>query len=181
MVSMPHLKTLVNAGLIDLKMAILAWQTKNVENHLKNLMMLNEFLKPGETVNTDRYKQQLINLNRVLLEKRPEYQRRQHKVIFLHDNAPAHTAKPVKKLLSAMSWEVLSHAAYSSDLALSDFHLFRSMAHGLAKQQFKTYEEVKIWLDSWFSSKEEKFFWDGIHNLPKRWEKCVASDGAYFE
>jgi len=93
-----------------------------------------ELLKPGETVNIDRYKQQLINLNRVLLEKRPEYQRRQHKVIFLHD-ASAHTAKPVKKLLSAMSWEVLSHAAYSPDLAPSDFHLFRSMAHELAAVQ----------------------------------------------
>jgi len=50
-----------------------------------------ELLKPGETVNTKRY-QQLIDLNRSLLKKRLEYQKRQHKVIFLHDNAPSHTA-----------------------------------------------------------------------------------------
>jgi len=48
-----------------------------------------EFLKPGETVNTDRYRQQMINLNRTLLQKRPEYQKRQHKVIFLDDTAPS--------------------------------------------------------------------------------------------
>ena len=34
-----------------------------------------ELLKPGETINTKRYRQQLIDLNRSLLKKRPEYQR----------------------------------------------------------------------------------------------------------
>ncbi|EFN83014.1 hypothetical protein EAI_09015, partial [Harpegnathos saltator] len=24
-------------------------------------------------------------------------------------------------------------------------------------------------------------FWRGIHNLTDRWEKCIASDGLYFE
>ena len=36
-----------------------------------------ELLKPGETVNTKRYQQQLIDLNRSLLKKRLEYQKRQ--------------------------------------------------------------------------------------------------------
>ena len=50
-----------------------------------------ELLKPGETVNTNRYQQQMIDLNRALQEKRPDYRRRQHKVIFLHDNAFTHS------------------------------------------------------------------------------------------
>jgi len=33
-------------------------------------MVYYELLKPGETVNTKRYQQQLINLNRSLLKKR---------------------------------------------------------------------------------------------------------------
>ncbi|GFT18039.1 mariner Mos1 transposase [Trichonephila clavipes] len=45
------------------------------------------------TVNTDRYKQQLLNLNDGILEKREQYEKRQHKVIFLDDNAPSHRAK----------------------------------------------------------------------------------------
>ena len=36
-------------------------------------------IKPGETVNTERYRQQMINLNQALCEKRPENQKRQHK------------------------------------------------------------------------------------------------------
>ena len=38
-------------------------------------MVCYELLKPGETVNTKRYQQQLTDLNRSLLEKRPERSR----------------------------------------------------------------------------------------------------------
>ena len=79
-----------------------------------------ELLKPGGTVNTNRYQQQMINLNRSLQEKRPDYRRRQHKVIFLHDNAPLHVAKRIKETIETFSWEILAHAAYSLDLAPSD-------------------------------------------------------------
>jgi len=88
-----------------------------------------ELLKPGEIVNTERYRQQMINLNQALCEKRLEYQKRQHKVILLHDNASSHTAKLVKETIEAFGWEILSHAAYSLDLAPSDYHLFASMGH----------------------------------------------------
>ena len=68
-----------------------------------------ELLKPDETVNTERYRQQMIDLNQALREKRSEYKKRQHKVILLRDNAPSHTAKPVKETIEAFSWEILSH------------------------------------------------------------------------
>ena len=63
----------------------------------------------------------------------------------------------------------------------SDYHLFRSMAHGLANQHFRSYEEVKDWIDLWIASKDDQFFRRGIRTLPERWEKVVASDGQYFE
>ena len=100
-----------------------------------------EILKPGETVNIKRYQQQLIDLNRSLLKKRrikTRIKKRQHKVIFLHDNAPLHVAKPVRDTLEALSWEVLSHAAYSPNLAPSDY-LFASMGHALAEQRFGSF------------------------------------------
>jgi len=31
------------------------------------------------------------------------------------------------------------------------------------------------------ASKDEAFFRRGIHMLPEKWEKVVASDGHYFE
>ena len=113
-----------------------------------------ELLKPGEKVNTERYRQQMIDLNQALREKRPEYQKRQHKVILLHNNAPLHTVKPVKETIEAFSWEILWHAAYSPDLAPSDCYLFASMGHALSDKHFTSYENVRKWLDDWFASKE---------------------------
>ncbi|KAG5321914.1 MOS1T transposase, partial [Pseudoatta argentina] len=77
--------------------------------------------------------------------------------------------------------EVLPHPPYSPDIAPSNFHLFRSMAHGLADRRFHSYEEAQKWIDSWIASKDMSFFRRGIHVLPERWEKVVSSDGQYFK
>lgn len=37
-----------------------------------------------------------------------------------------HTEKRVKDTIEAFNWEILAHAAYSPDLAPSDYHLFAS-------------------------------------------------------
>ena len=97
------------------------------------------------------------------------------------DNAPSHTSTFVRNYLEALNWEVLPHPPYSPDFAPSDYHLFSSMSHALAEQHFNSYEDVRKWLDDWFASKTDAFYWQGIHNLPERWEECVASEGQYFE
>ena len=140
-----------------------------------------ELLKPKETVTGDRYRLQLMRLSRALKEKRPQYEQRHDKVILLHDNARPHVAKPVKTYLKTIKWEVLPHPPYSPDIAPSDFHLFRSMAHGLAEQRFRSYEDTKMWIDAWIAAKDVSFFRRGIHLLPERWEKVVSCDGLYFE
>ncbi|KAG5317551.1 MOS1T transposase, partial [Pseudoatta argentina] len=132
------------------------------------------------TITGDRYRLQLMRLSRALKEKRPLYAQRHDKVILLHDNARPHVAKPVKTYLETLKWEVLPHPPYSPDIAPSDFHLFRSMAHGLADWRFHSYEEAQKWIDSWIASKDMSFFRRGIHVLPERWSKVVESDGKYF-
>ncbi|GFY16902.1 mariner Mos1 transposase [Trichonephila clavipes] len=81
-------------------------------------------------------------LSRALKDKRPQYNERHDKVILQHDNARPHVAKVVKTYLETLKWEVLPHPLYSPDLAPSDYHFFQSMAHGLADQHFRSYEEV---------------------------------------
>jgi len=66
--------------------------------------------------------------------------------VILLPNAQSRVAKVIKDTLSALQWEVLpslTHSAYLFVCAPSDYHLFRSMQHGLADQQLKTYEEIK--------------------------------------
>ena len=64
-------------------------------------------------------------------------------------------AKPVKTYLEMLKLKVLPHPPYSPNIAPSDYYLFRSMAYGLADQQFRSYEDIDKWLDSWISSTYE--------------------------
>ncbi|UYV78320.1 hypothetical protein LAZ67_16000961 [Cordylochernes scorpioides] len=117
-----------------------------------------ELLQPNETITGERYQQQLMRLSRALKIKRPLYAKRHDKVIYQHDNARPHVAKVVKETLEALQWDVLPHPLYSPDIAPSDYHMFRSMTHGLAEQHFTSYEEAKNWVNVWISSKDEDFF-----------------------
>ena len=140
-----------------------------------------ELLKSGQTITGDLYRTQLIRLKRAIIEKRPEYAARHEAIIFYHDNARPHVARPVKNYLENNGWEVLAHPPYSPDLAPSDFHLFRSMQNALTGIRFTSEQCIRNWIDSFLATKPAQFFWDGIHKLPERWGNVVASDGQYFE
>ena len=81
--------------------------------------------------------------------------------------APSHTVKSVRDTSEALSWEVLPRAAYSPDLAPSDYHLFASIGHALAEKRFGSYEDVKKWLMN-ISQQRRKIFTDVVFtNCPK--------------
>ena len=149
------------------------WDQKGVLYH--------ELLKPGETINGECYRTQLVRLKRAIAEKRPEYATRHEATIFHHDNARPHVAIPVKNYLENSEWEVLPHPPYSPDLAPSDFRLFWSMQNALTGIRFTSEQGIKNWLDSFLAAKPAQFFWDGITKFPEIWEKVIAADGQYFE
>jgi len=79
-----------------------------------------------------------------------------------------------------LSWEILPHAAYSPDLTPSDYHLFQALQHHLVDSRFKAPKEIERSIKK-FDSKQTSFFRNGIRQLPERWQKCVKSEGDYFE
>jgi len=140
-------------------------------------VMYYELLKPNETITGALYRTQLIEPS--TQGKTRLHYSRQDKIILLHDNARLHVAVPIKTYLETLKWEVLPHPPYSPDIAPSDYHLFRSMTHGLSEQHFTSYEDTKNCIDDWIA--DEAFF-RRIHRLPESWEKVVvASDSHYFE
>ena len=89
-----------------------------------------ELLKSRETITGDWYRTQLMRLSLALNDERSQYQERHDKVILQHDNARPHAVEPAKTYLETLKWEVSPNPLYSLDVAPSDKHLFRSMAHG---------------------------------------------------
>ena len=86
-------------------------------NRFRRKIMLCVWRRQRGTIK--RYQQWLTDLKRFLLQRRPEYWNRQHKVTFLH-GSPSHTVKQVRDMSEALSWKVLPYAIYSPDLAPSN-------------------------------------------------------------
>nr|CDJ92799.1 similar to SET domain and mariner transposase [Haemonchus contortus] len=84
------------------------------------------------------------------------------------------------KKTAVVGWDQLVQPAYSPDLALSDYHLFRSKQVGLADIRFRNAEELRKWVDDRFVSKDEDFFRPGVNKIPERWQEVVANDGQYI-
>lgn len=109
----------------------------------------------------------LINRNQVLLQ---------------HDNASPHTARTTRATIQEMAGvELLPHPAYSPDLAPSDYHLFRSMAHFLRGRRFETVDDVEEGCRQFFASKDKDWYRRGIQQLVERWQKTIEHDGLYFD
>ena len=71
--------------------------------------------------------------------------------------------------------------AYSPDLAPSDYHIFRSMAPFLVCRKFNNEEDIKMGCREFFASKDENWYYNGLKQLSRRWIKCIAHDGLYFD
>jgi histone-lysine N-methyltransferase SETMAR len=74
----------------------------------------------------------------------------------------------------------LDHPPYSSDLAPSDYHLFRSLKNHLNNKKFERFEEVHDANLAYFESKPRSFYKAGIEKLVKRRETVIASNVNYI-
>ena len=67
-----------------------------------------------------------------------------------------------------LGWEKLSHPPYSSDIAPSDYHLFRSMQHFTDGKEYPLREALETDLQHFFSGKHADFYKNGINKLIER-------------
>ncbi|XP_026314672.1 histone-lysine N-methyltransferase SETMAR-like [Hyposmocoma kahamanoa] len=161
-------KVILSAGKV---MASVFWDAKGI--------ILVDYLKKGETINSDYYCSLLRRLKEEIKEKRPGLLRR--KVLFHQDNARVHTSVQSMAEIHQCGFELLPHPPYSPDLAPSDFYLFPKLKKFLGGKHFHTNEEVVAAVDAYFEELEEDFFKTGIEALPGRWKKCFELGGEYVE
>ncbi|GFV73641.1 histone-lysine N-methyltransferase SETMAR [Trichonephila clavipes] len=137
-----------------------------------NRRITTPFLPDNTTINSEVYCHQLDKLNVALQQKRSGLINTKG-VVFHQDNARPHTSLVTRQKLLQLEWDTIPHPPYSSDLAPSDYYLFRSLQNFLDGKTFTLNEEVKNHLDQFFANEDKKFYERGIMLLPERWQKVL--------
>lgn len=144
-----------------------------------NGVILIDFLEKGRTITGKSYSELLDQFDKKLKETRPHLAKK--KVLFHHDNAPAHSSRVVAAKLHELRYELLPHPPYSPDLAPCDFFLFHNMKKWLAGKKFCSNEEVIADIEAYFGEFDKSYFLEGLKKWEERWEKCISLKGDYVE
>jgi len=108
-----------------------------------------DYLEKGKTV-TGLYYAELLGRFATELQKiRPHLAKK--KVLFHHDNAPAHTFALAKAKLVEFGYELQPHPPYSPELVRCDFFLFPNLKMSLVGQKFAPNEEVVAATEAFFA------------------------------
>jgi len=76
---------------------------------------------------------------------------------------------------------VVPHPSYSPDLAPSDLFLFPKLKMNLKGRRFQTLEEIQADSQVVLNTLRENYFQKCLKNWQRRWDRCQASEGDYFE
>ncbi|PNF23144.1 hypothetical protein B7P43_G06679 [Cryptotermes secundus] len=101
--------------------------------------------------------------------------------VLQYDNARPHTAYIVQEFLANNKMAVVPHPPYSPDLAPCDFFLFPKMKIKLKGRRFDTVEEIQVETQTVLNTLTKKDFQDAFEKWQKRWDRCMRSQGDYFE
>lgn len=161
-------KTVHSAGKV---MATVFWDAEGI--------ILIDYLEKGRTITGQYYSALLDKFDAAWKKERTLPYRK--KLLFHHDNAPAHSCLLATQKLLELHYELLPHPPYSPDLAPCDFFLFPNLKKWLGGKRFTTNEEVIAETKAYFEGFPKSYFLEGLKKLEYRWEKCIELKGDYVE
>ena len=90
---------------------------------------------------------------------------------------------------SRMVWQFLSnknitvcpHPPYSPDLALCEFWLFPKVKMTMKGKRFESIQDIEAATTAQLKTLTKENFHDCFRKWQERWDKCVRSEGEYFE
>jgi len=119
-------------------------------------------------------------LREAVSQKRPQLWTNQSWVLY-HDNAPAHSSFLVRNFLAKNETTVVPQPPYPPDLAPADFFLFPELKSTLKGRRFDTFDEIQKNSTKELFAIPKEAFQKAFQSWQKGWERCVASEGNYFE
>ncbi|GFR70337.1 liprin-beta-1 [Elysia marginata] len=115
-------------------------------------------------------KNMLSQVKSAINEKRPKVST--SRILLLHDNAGPHKARATTQSLRELGIRILSHPAYSPDLALYDFWLLTILKNRLAGKKFDRIQDLKKAVNSELRTLPEEDYQVVFRKRqirPKRW------------
>ena len=100
---------------------------------------------------------------------------------FKREYATVHTCKVAMDAVERNGYELITHPAYSPDLAPSDFFLFPNLKKDIRGLHFRSDEEVVTAVEEWVNGKDPDFYSSGLMALEHHWSKCITLEGNYIE
>jgi len=140
----------------------------------------HEFVPDGQTVNAEFYCNFLRRLREDIRRKRPELWCAGNWLLH-DDNAPSHRALVMREFLAHKGIITLPHPPYSPDLAPCDFFRFPKMKLQLKGRRFDRVEEIQRESQNVLGMLWEQDFQHAFQQWQRRWDRCVAAQGNYFE
>ncbi|CAH2096444.1 unnamed protein product [Euphydryas editha] len=140
----------------------------------------SEFLPTGQTVNKEYYLSVMRRLREAIRKKRPKLWA-DNSWFLHHDNAPSHTGLILREFFTKNSTNILPQPPYSPDAAPCDFWLFSKLKRPLRGNRFDSIEDIKRESLRSFKAIPEIDFNNCFEEWKKRWQKCIAAGGDYFE
>jgi histone-lysine N-methyltransferase SETMAR len=140
----------------------------------------HEYAPQGQTINKEYYRDVLRRLRDAVRRKRQDLWSTGNWRLH-HDNAPAHSSHLIQTFLAKNQTPVLQQAPYSPDMAPCDFWLFRKLKRPLKGTRFQTREDIMAATTAELNSIPKEAFSACFQQWRHRWEKCVESQGNYFE
>ena len=131
----------------------------------------HSFLNPGETITAEKYCQQIDIMHQKLRQQGSALINRRGPIL-LHDNARPHVAHKLNEL----GYETLPHPPYSP----TDYYFFKHLDSFLREKCFKNQDDDKNTFNDFIASRIPVFYKTGINKPVSCWQKCIASNGSYF-
>jgi transposase len=87
----------------------------------------------------------------------------------------------VRGFLASKQITVLEHPPYSPDLAPNDFFLFPKIKAILKARYFDGIDDIRINTTVALKAIAQNQFQNCFQGWTRRWHRCIASQGEYFE
>ena len=119
-------------------------------------------------------------LREAIRQKRPDLWTNNSWILH-HDNAPTHNAIVIREHLAKNETNTIRQLPNSPDLAPCNFFLFDRLKKPLRGTRYSTRDEVMEKSKMALMATPQTDYKKCLEGWIKRWNKCVAVDGEYFE